>query len=62
MDTFPIVRRKDEEKFGEYRTMRVILAMYDAIQEAVTISEPYRTRIDPSPADPRCSHPPRENA
>ena len=62
MDTFPIVRRKDEERFGEYRTKRVILKMYDAIQEAVATGETYRTCLDPPPADPRCCHPPRENA
>ncbi len=30
LDTFPIVRRKDEKKHGEYRTKRVILEIYDA--------------------------------
>jgi len=29
MNTFPIVRRKDEKEFGEYRTARVILENYD---------------------------------
>ena len=29
MDTFPIVKRKDEKKYGEYRTKRVILEIYD---------------------------------
>ncbi len=29
MDTFPIVRRKDEAAHGEYRTKRVILEIYD---------------------------------
>jgi hypothetical protein len=31
MDTFPIVRRQDEARFGEYRTKRVLLEMYDAL-------------------------------
>lgn len=30
LDTFPIVRRKNEKKHGEYRTKRVILEIYDA--------------------------------
>ena len=34
LDQFPIVRRKDEEHYGEYRTRRVILAVYDAMQDA----------------------------
>ncbi|WP_418345535.1 Eco57I restriction-modification methylase domain-containing protein [Rhodococcus pyridinivorans] len=31
MDAFPIVRRKDEAAFGEYRTKRLILEQYDAM-------------------------------
>jgi hypothetical protein len=59
MDTFPIVRRKDEAKYdGDYRTKRVILEIYDAMQEAIRTGEPYQTRLDPPPADPRCGHPP----
>jgi hypothetical protein len=53
MDTFPIVRRKDEEKFdGEYRTKRIILEIYDAMQEAIRTSQPYQTRLDPPPGPP----------
>lgn len=58
MDTFPIVRRKDEEKFdGDYRTKRVILEIYDAMAEAIRTGRPYITRLSPSPADVRCCHP-----
>lgn len=35
MDTFPIVKRKDEEKYGSYRTKEMILSIYDEMQEAV---------------------------
>jgi len=35
MDTFPIVKRKDEQKYGEYRTKRVILEIYDEMQAAI---------------------------
>jgi hypothetical protein len=31
LDTFPIVRRKDEAKHGEYRTKRLILEAYDRL-------------------------------
>ncbi|MCE7937908.1 type II DNA modification enzyme [bacterium] len=34
LDTFPIVRRKDEAAHGEYRTKRVILEMYDQMAAA----------------------------
>jgi hypothetical protein len=51
LDTFPIVRRKDEAEHGEYRTRRVILEIYDAMQQAITQGEPYQTRLDPLPAN-----------
>ena len=61
MDTFPIVRRKDEETFGEYRTKHVVLDIYDSIQVSIASGEVYRTTLDPPPADPHCCHPPREH-
>jgi hypothetical protein len=61
MDTFPIVRRKDEGKYnGDYRTKRVILEIYDAMQESIRSGQPYRTRLDPPPADPRNCHPAKQ--
>lgn len=57
MDTFPIVRRKDEAAHGEYRTKHVILELYDAMQRAIETGEPYRTPLDPPPGDPRAAHP-----
>jgi hypothetical protein len=57
MDTFPIVRRKDEEKYDrDYRTKRVILKIYDAMQKSISTGEPYQTLLDPPPADPCCYH------
>ena len=35
MDTFPIVKRKDEKKYGEYRAKRVILEVYDEMAKAM---------------------------
>ena len=61
MDTFPIVKRRDEEKHGEYRTKRVILEIYDEMAEAMRTGKPYQTRLAPPPADPRCCHPPKED-
>ena len=34
LDTFPIVKRKDEQQHGEYRTKRLILDRYDAMTQA----------------------------
>jgi len=58
LETFPIVKRRDEEEFdGDYRTKRVILEIYDALAAAMQTGQPYQTRLDPPPADPRCCHP-----
>ncbi|MDZ7721633.1 MAG: N-6 DNA methylase [candidate division KSB1 bacterium] len=56
MDTFPIVKRKDEQKYGEYRTKRVILEIYDEMAESMRTGKPYQTQLDPPPADPRVAH------
>ncbi|MCP4535873.1 MAG: N-6 DNA methylase [Chloroflexi bacterium] len=32
LDTFPIVRRKDEAKYGEYRTKRMVLEAFDQLE------------------------------
>ncbi len=36
METFPIVKGRDEERFGEYRTKKLVLAAYDAKKVGVT--------------------------
>jgi len=56
LDAFPIVKRRDEQRHGEYRTKRVILEIYDAMQRAIETGEAYKTRLDPPPADPRVAH------
>lgn len=58
MDTFPIVKRKDEQKYGHYRTKDKTLEIYDAMAEAIKTGQPYQTLLDPPPADPRMAHPP----
>ena len=35
LDTLPIVRRKDEEQYGEYRTKRMVLSAYDQLEGIV---------------------------
>jgi hypothetical protein len=53
MDTFPIVRRKDEAKYnGDYRTKRVILEIYDEMAAAMRTGIPYKTRLDHPPGPP----------
>jgi hypothetical protein len=50
LETFPIVKRKDEQAYGEYRIKRMILDIYDAMQQAMATGTPYHTRLDPLPA------------
>jgi hypothetical protein len=56
LDTFPIVRRKDEQRYGEYRTKRAILEIYDELAEAQRTGGEYVTRLNPPPADPAVAH------
>jgi hypothetical protein len=48
MDTFPIVRRKDEKEYGEYRTKRVIMELYDQMGASMAGTESGPS--DPGPA------------
>jgi hypothetical protein len=59
METFPIVKRKDEAQHGCYRTKQTILEIYDAMQTAIATGQPYQTKLNPPPADPSLCHPPR---
>ncbi|MGV9289338.1 Eco57I restriction-modification methylase domain-containing protein [Streptomyces sp. NPDC003719] len=56
LDTFPIVRRKDEAKYGTYRTKELILAEYDRMAAAgLTLESPlvdgenYTSTLTPPP-------------
>jgi hypothetical protein len=49
--SIPVVKRKDGQAHGEYRTKRVILDIYDAMQQAMATGTPYHTRLDPPPAN-----------
>jgi len=62
LETFPIVKRKDIKKFGEYRTKFTILDIYDRMQHSIKTGEPYQTLLDPPPADPRAAHPAKEGS
>ena len=42
LDTFHVIAQRDREKFGEYRTKRVILEIFDAMVEAERAWCPYR--------------------
>jgi hypothetical protein len=52
METFPIVKRKDEAAYGIYLTKETILEIYDALAESIRTGRPYQTRLDPPPGPP----------
>ena len=54
------MKRKDEKQYGEYRTKRVILEIYDEMQRAMETGVPYETRLAPPPADAAVAHGRRE--
>lgn len=59
MDEFVIVKRKDEAKFGEYRTKTLMLEAYDAIQVAISTGIAFESTLNPPPGQgPR--HPAKE--
>jgi hypothetical protein len=56
MDSFPILRRGDEEKFGEYLTKRLTLDTYERMAGALSSGVEYKSQLDPLAADPRAAH------
>ncbi len=46
MEAFPIVKRRDEEKYGHYRTKALNLACYRAMADAIATGRPYETILD----------------
>lgn len=59
MDTFPIVKRKDERAHGTYRTKDRILELYDQMLEARRAGIEWKSPLEISPASFRVAHPPR---
>ena len=45
METFPIVKRKDEQRYGTFRTKELILEIYDAMTVAMRTRKPYRRSL-----------------
>lgn len=62
LSTFETLRDYEIKTSGEYRTKRVSLEIYDAMQRAIDTREPYHTCLAPSPSDPRVAHPSRQIA
>lgn len=50
MEQFPLVRQRDEQAHGRYRTR-------DRMLDAQRIGRPFQTALAPPPGDPRAAHP-----
>lgn len=56
METFPIVKRKDEQQYGDYRTKRVILEIYDGMSRAAATTRHFRLLLNVQSVDPIVTH------
>ncbi|WP_134389853.1 Eco57I restriction-modification methylase domain-containing protein [Methylacidiphilum sp. Yel] len=56
LDQFPILKQRDEKRYGEYRTARLALEAYNRMSETAT-GTAYRTILAPPPADSLVAHP-----
>lgn len=56
MDTFPIVKRRDEAQHGCYRTKLAILEVYDEMARCSAEGREYQSRLNPPPAHPSLAH------
>jgi hypothetical protein len=52
LDSFPILKRRDEQLYGTYRTRDQILQVYDAMQSAYMSGSVYTSPIQPPPGLP----------
>jgi hypothetical protein len=49
METFPIVKRREIQQYGTFRTRDLILQIYDAMAEATHTGASYQTLLNPPP-------------
>lgn len=49
LDQFPIVRQRDEQAYGSYRTKERILTIHDAMLATQHSRRPYQTTLNPPP-------------
>ena len=57
IDSFTVLRKYEESDHGEFRTKRVVMEVFDEMENAKNSRRAYRTRLTPPPADPTCCHP-----
>ena len=52
MEQFPIVKGKDEQAYGSYRTKETILRYYDRMAAAMNGGVAFESVLEPGPGDP----------
>jgi hypothetical protein len=52
LESFPIVKRKDRQKFGSFQTKHRILRIYDQLTAAMQSGVAYHSDLDPPPGSP----------
>ncbi len=62
MNTFPIVKRKDEAAHGCYRTREAILDIYDEMAQCEAEGREFASRLDPAPANVHTAYSPDSDA
>lgn len=58
LGTFLGQEKQEMEEFGEYRTKRLILEVYDKMAEAIEQGRTYESPLSPPPGDPSLRHDP----
>jgi SOS-response transcriptional repressor LexA len=56
LETFHVVRRRDEQEHGAFRTKDTVLRIFDAMADAAATGHALATVVDPPPADPSVAH------
>jgi len=57
LDSLEKIKARDQETFGAYETRRLVLDVYNRMQNATKAKLAYETLLDPPAADPRVAHP-----
>ena len=58
-ESFRVLKEKETERYGTFRTRDTILAIYDAMTESIRTGQPFETRLSPAPMSITVTHRPR---
>jgi hypothetical protein len=61
-ETFRVLKNKENKKYGEYRTRRLVLEAWERLSAVNFDVDTYVPMTNPPPADPRVAHPNRDGS